>query len=136
MKYLSERMIRTKIKGTGHKTPSNPHAEPNFYAMCPISPGRDDGSSNSMPPSPSLVSSSSSISDLSSDDFFEKEGGIVSFEGKSFHYLDTIEPFQLPPILSNKVSAEINWLEEIDDEFKTADDKSFGLYLEELVSTI
>ena len=137
MKYLSGRMIRTKIKGTGHKSPANPHMEPNFYAMNRISPQESNMYCSETPTSPSLVSSASSISDLSNDDFLERKGDtvIVSFEGKSFHYLDMIEPFQLSSLVSNKISAEISWLEDLDDELKTADDHSFGSYLDRLVDT-
>lgn len=31
-------MVRQKVKGTGHKQPSDASSEPNFYAMPPIKP--------------------------------------------------------------------------------------------------
>ncbi len=34
--YLTKRMIRTKIKGTGYKAASNPECEPDFYSMVPV----------------------------------------------------------------------------------------------------
>ena len=35
---LSQRMVRQKVKGTGHKQPSDASSEPNFYAMPPVEP--------------------------------------------------------------------------------------------------
>lgn len=35
---LSQRMSRQKVKGTGHKQPSDASSEPNFYAMPPVEP--------------------------------------------------------------------------------------------------
>jgi hypothetical protein len=34
--YLTKRMVRTKIKGTGFKAASNPECEPDFYSMPPV----------------------------------------------------------------------------------------------------
>ena len=36
--YLTRRMIRTKIKGTGYKAASNPSCEPDFYSMAHVGP--------------------------------------------------------------------------------------------------
>jgi len=35
---LSQRMVRQKVKGTGHKQPSDASSEPNFYSMPPVEP--------------------------------------------------------------------------------------------------
>jgi hypothetical protein len=35
---LGQRMVRQKVKGTGHKQPSDASSEPNFYIMPPVEP--------------------------------------------------------------------------------------------------
>ena len=44
--YLTRRMVRTKIKGTGYKAASNPAMEPDFYHMSPVGPGYDEPTNN------------------------------------------------------------------------------------------
>ena len=135
MKHLSELMTRTKIKGTGSKSPSKSRKKLNFYEMIPIAPRQDKlCCSASTLKSPAIMSSS--ISDLSGDDFIEKEGDLVSFEGKPFHYLDITTPFQVSSTSSDKLSDEIPWLEELDDEFKISDDFNFDSCLDQLVDTL
>jgi hypothetical protein len=44
--YLTRRMVRTKIKGTGYKAASNPACEPNFYNMTSLGQECVDANSN------------------------------------------------------------------------------------------
>lgn len=77
--FLTDRMIRKKVKGTGVRGSSNPEAEPNFYEMPPI--GGYKSCDDFEAYEEALLSSFEEKDKMSSDDLAE-------FEGNFFHMLD------------------------------------------------
>lgn len=49
---LCLRMIRQKVKGTGHKQPADAQTEPNFYALPPLTPESQSTSPTAQAPTP------------------------------------------------------------------------------------
>jgi hypothetical protein len=49
---LSMRMVRQKVKGTGHKQPADANTEPHFYAMPPLTASSSESGSREAAPEP------------------------------------------------------------------------------------
>lgn len=78
----SRRMVRKRVKGTGHKACSNPDAEPDFYSM-PFVAVSGCGSSNSVngtisqaSAAPTLDGMRSSVTSEESDDYYYYQGSL------------------------------------------------------------
>lgn len=76
--FLTDRMIRKKVKGTGVRGSSNPEAEPNFYEMTPIGGHKVNDDFEAY--EEALLSSFEEKDKIGSD--------LAEFEGHFFHMID------------------------------------------------
>ena len=78
--FLTERMNRRKVKGTGVRGCNNPEDEPNFYRMPPV---KNAGSISEFEEYERIF--------LSSFEDGEVEPELVEFEGKPFYFMQNID---------------------------------------------
>ena len=83
--YLTKRMIRTKIKGTGFKAASNPECEPDFYHMTPVD--------SPCPPPPMAASTPSDGTVLNDDDIPFVSPNEVSFNTHTDKQVPSLSDF-------------------------------------------
>jgi hypothetical protein len=128
--FLSHRIQRVKVKGTGVRARSNPEQEPDLWSMTwmtPATPTVPDSAS-------SVVSMDSPVSDSDSsfsvvavepllNDSHQQDDSILSSWGKTFHYLGHIpvadlvpeeEVIPTPARSSTDLAAMDSFLEEMD----------------------